>query len=90
MTIDELTARDASELNLPRGVGGAVVVNVVPTGAAARAGLRPGDVILKVGTTDVRSLSQTSTALDAVPSGEMTRLVIWRGGSEQLAQVTKR
>jgi serine protease Do len=90
MTIDELTARDASELNLPRGVGGAVVVNVVPTGAAARAGLRPGDVILKVGTTDVRSLSQTSTALDAVPSGEMTRLVIWRGGSEQLVQVTKR
>jgi serine protease Do len=90
MTIDELTAQEAAELKLPRGVGGAVIVNVSPTGAAARALLRPGDVIVKVGTTDVRNLAQTSAALDAVPSGEMTRLVIWRGGTEQLVQITKR
>ena len=90
MTIDELTARDASDLNLPRGLGGAVVVEVSPTGSAARAGLQRGDVILKVGTTEVRNLSQTSSALDAVSSGEMTRMVIWRRGTEQLVQVTKR
>jgi serine protease Do len=90
MTIDELTARDAADLNLPRGLGGAVVVEVSPTGSAARAGLQRGDVILKVGTTDVRNLSQTSSALDAVAPGEMTRMVIWRRGQEQLVQVTKR
>ena len=90
MTIDELTARDASDLNVPRGIGGAVIVDVSPTGSAARAGLQRGDVILKVGTTEVRGLAQTSSTLDAVPSGEMTRMVIWRRGSEQLVQVTKR
>ena len=90
MTIDELTARDASDLNLPRGIGGAVIVDISPTGTAARAGLTRGDVIVKVGTTDVRNLAQTSSALDAVPSGEMTRMVIWRRGQEQLVQVTKR
>jgi serine protease Do len=90
MTIDELTARDASDLNVPRGLGGAVIVDISPTGSAARAGLQRGDVILKVGTTDVRNLSQTSSALDAVQAGEMTRMVIWRRGGEQLVQVTKR
>jgi S1-C subfamily serine protease len=37
-----------------------------------------GDIILRVNTTPVGSLDQTSQALAAVESGRSARLVVWR------------
>lgn len=42
---------------------GAVVTQVSPVSAAAKAGIRPGDVITKVGNTEVRSAKDASNAI---------------------------
>jgi putative serine protease PepD len=69
----------------PIGVG---VVDVVPGGAAAAAGIRPGDVILSV---DGRSVA-TSEALGAVLAelkpGDRVPVTVLRGGDKQELEVT--
>ena len=48
MNLQDLTAESARELDLPRGVQGAVVTGVEPGGSAQTGGARPGDVITSV------------------------------------------
>ncbi len=48
MTLGDLTAERARRLGLPAGTTGAVVMEVDPSGTAARSGLAEGDVILRV------------------------------------------
>jgi len=48
-----VNARTRERFDVPRGVNGAVVAEVARNGPAASRGIRPGDVILKVGQTRV-------------------------------------
>ena len=64
--------------------------NVDPTGTAAQAGLRPGDVITQVNGQPVTSVDEVSDALDAVATGRTARIVVFRSGREVLVQVRKR
>ena len=89
MSIGAVTPDIAKQLELPAGRAGAIVRNVDPTGAAARGGLRPGDVIVEVNDAATSSVSQVNAALERVPSGRLVRLVVWRGGSETLVQIRK-
>ena len=96
MTLEPVSREMLRELNLPTGVtAGAVVADITPSGPAAQGGLQPGDVILRVNSAPVRSVDQVSEALDAVPSGRLARVVVWRvdsqrRGNETLVQVRKR
>ena len=48
LTLGNLTPDRARRLGVPQDTTGAVVTDVDPSGSAARSGLRPGDLILKV------------------------------------------
>jgi len=89
MSIGALTPEIARQVELPAGRSGAVVRGVDPTGAAARGGLRPGDVIVEVNDAATSSVTQVNAALQRVQSGRLVRLVVWRDGSETLVQIRK-
>ncbi|MGW3043259.1 S1C family serine protease [Kitasatospora sp. NPDC001159] len=67
---------------------GAVIVAVSPGGAAAAAGLRPGDVITKIGDTPVDSLNALTTALASLTPGSKVTVAYTRDGNSQTADVT--
>ncbi|GAA4322229.1 hypothetical protein GCM10023144_02040 [Pigmentiphaga soli] len=77
VVVQEITQALADSFHLPE-PSGALVSYVAPGGAADQAGLRPGDVILRVGG---RKVVQSADALiaiaDAAP-GDSVPLSIWR------------
>ena len=89
MTLQDLTPDWARRLRAPTGVSGAVVVDLEPRGAAARAGVQPGDIILEVNRSPVQSANDASRGLQQVPSGGAALLLVWRSGTEVFIQVTK-
>jgi len=90
MTIEGLTAAYARQLKLPQGTAGALVSDVDAGGAAARAGMIPGDVIVEVNDQKVSSVDQVTRALDGVAGGRTARIVVLRGGREVMLLVRKR
>lgn len=89
LTLGPLGADMARRLRVPSGVRGVLVTNVEPTGPAARAGVRPGDVILQVNRRPVESVSDASRALQAIRSGGNAFLLLWQQGQETFVAVTK-
>jgi serine protease Do len=89
MTLDSLTAEAGRRLGLPAGSTGALVTDLDPSGAAARAGVAPGDVILEVNRRPVRNATEAVRELQNVEAGEPAFLLLWRRGSEIFLTVTK-
>ncbi|MFJ4185672.1 S1C family serine protease [Kitasatospora sp. NPDC089509] len=67
---------------------GAVIVAVSQGGAAAAAGLQPGDVITKIGDTQVDSLNALTTALASLTPGSKVTVTYTRDGNSRTADVT--
>ncbi len=76
MTLSELTDAQRKELK----VEGGVMVGEV-TGAAARAGVRKGDVILAVNNQDVKSVDQFNKMMEQFDKGRIVALLVRRGGN---------
>jgi serine protease Do len=74
LTVSELTADQRRELN----VSGGVLVDSAE-GAAARAGIRRGDVILAVGNTEVKSVEELNRLLGAGDKPRTVALLVRRG-----------
>ena len=70
------------------GKGGALVAGVEPDSPAAKAGLRPGDVIRGVDGHAVTRLGDLPRLVAGVRSGETARIEVWRHGSERTVEVT--
>jgi S1-C subfamily serine protease len=66
---------------------GVAVVSVQAGGAAARAGLRPGDIITKLGDQPITTITSLSVALAADKPGQKTPVTYQRGGVEKTVQV---
>jgi Do/DeqQ family serine protease len=81
MTVAPVTPELARELRVENSAGLAVVA-VDPDGAAASAGLRPGDVITRVNGHDVDSVPELKSALEA--SGARPALVLLNRQGEQV------
>jgi serine protease DegQ len=71
---------------------GALIVGVLQDGAADKAGVRPGDVVLAVGATRIASTSQLMAAVAALRPGAQVALTVQRGPQalELTAQVAQR
>ncbi|PJK07450.1 peptidase S1 [Lysobacteraceae bacterium NML08-0793] len=74
--------------DLARGMGlpdsrGALVSNVEADGAAAKAGIQPGDVIRSFNGTAINQTSDLPPLVGALPPGSKVRLGVWRDGRER-------
>ncbi|MFD5079276.1 S1C family serine protease [Streptomyces sp. NPDC058371] len=67
---------------------GVAVVDVKDGGAAAKAGIQPGDIITGLGGTDISSITSLSEALAAEKPGDRTKLTYTRGGVAKTVDVT--
>jgi serine protease Do len=74
LTLSELTEAQRSEL---KATGGVLVEN--SQGAAARAGVRRGDVILAINNQDVKSVEQFNQMMGQFDKGRIVALLIRRG-----------
>jgi serine protease Do len=79
LTIQELDHGLAESFGLAKPTG-ALVNAVDPEGAAAKAGVRPGDVILKLNGKDVPNSSSLPPMASELAPGSSAQLEIWRGG----------
>lgn len=82
--VDEATAR-ALGLGEPRG---ALVGSIMPGEPADKAGLKPGDIVLKVDGDDVSDSSQLLRHIAALKPGDTTRLTLWRNGQTKTTSLT--
>ncbi|WP_371550071.1 trypsin-like peptidase domain-containing protein [Streptomyces sp. NBC_00554] len=67
---------------------GVAVVEVKSGGAADKAGIEPGDIITKIGDTDITTITSLSEALAAEKPGDKVAVTYTRGGSEKTVDVT--
>ena len=79
MTVEPITPDIARELELDRNTKGVVISDIDPSGAAASAGLREGDVIQQINGSPVRSTDDVRSALKAT-TGKPAVLLVVRGG----------
>jgi serine protease Do len=93
MTVEPLTPQITRRLGVPSGQGGAIVADLDQRGAAALGGMAPTDVILAVNGVAMTSTDQVLKALEAIPSGKIARILVWRtiqGRGEQLVTLRKK
>jgi serine protease Do len=89
ISVGNLTADRARRLGVPSGTTGALITDVDPAGPAARSGVRPNDIILKVNRVDVDSAGAAVRELQKVRSGGTVFLRIWRQNQEIFVTVRK-
>jgi serine protease Do len=82
LVVNDLTEAQKKELKLD---GGAVVETA--EGAAARAGLRPGDLILRINNTDVKDGKQFNALVSKLEPKKTVLLLVRRGDSSQFVTV---
>lgn len=87
VTIGPVTADIQNSLELPDRHG-AIVSEVVPDAAAARAGLRHGDVIRSIEGTPVKDVNDLRMRIASTPPGQEIALGVWREGHERSVRVT--
>jgi serine protease Do len=86
VTIQNVDAQLAESFGLDR-PHGALVSSVLPDGPGARAGLKPGDVILAVNDRSIEQSTELPVIIARVKPGTPTNLTVFRGGKEQKISV---
>jgi Do/DeqQ family serine protease len=89
ITAQPLTPDIASQLGLPAGTQGLVVMSVDPTGPAADAGIQTGDVIQEINHQPVRSVADVRSALQK-SAGRPALVLVNRGGQTLFVPVRPR
>ncbi len=85
--IQDLDSETAKELGLPNAEG--VLINrVTSEGAASDAGLQPGDVVVGIDNTGVRSTSELQEYIGRFRPGESVQIDYWRENRRQRTKIT--
>lgn len=79
VAVAPLDEQTRSRFEIPEQLSGTVIVQVQPDSAAARAGLRPGDVILQAGAHSVASPEDLAAAVQGAGDGQLVLLVNRQG-----------
>lgn len=66
---------------------GAIIAAVYPESPAARAGLRPGDILVRIGETSVSTAERTGEAIERLEPGKPVELVVVRDGERKAVPV---
>jgi serine protease Do len=82
----ELLPRGAAALGVPDGKG-SLIVQVIRTGPAERAGLQRGDVILKVNEARVSTSRDVGKLIRAHDAGSPVTITVWRDRRERKVEV---
>jgi serine protease Do len=88
LTLGSVTPQIARRLQLPSGQTGALVTDVDPDGPAAGL-LRAGDIVLSVNRKTVSNATDAARELQAVASGRIAQILIWRGDGQVFVTVEK-
>jgi serine protease Do len=88
LRLQNISPSDARELKLESSRG-ALIADVEQGSPAARAGLRPGDVIVRVGREPIASATDAQRELGKVPSRGTAFLRVIRDGQETFVSVPK-
>lgn len=83
----DITPQVAQQFHLPT-TSGALVVQVQQGGPAGRAGIQVGDVITKMGSTDIGSVTDLLAALRKQQPGATLPVVVHRGSASKTLTVT--
>jgi serine protease Do len=82
LAVSDLTAAQLKELNIEGGVG----VDATE-GAAARAGIRAGDIILRLNNTDIKDARQFNALVSKLDTKKPALLLVRRGDASQFVIV---
>jgi 2-alkenal reductase len=84
----QLSARQAASLGLPSNTTGVLISDVVPGSPAAAAGIKAGDVVVKVNDQQIDEEHPLLTIMLKYRPGDKVRLTILRDGRQQTVEVT--
>jgi serine protease Do len=87
VAIGEVTKDVADSLGLPRAQG-AMVSSVEPGGPAEKAGVQPGDIILKFGGQSVEAATDLPRMVGDTKPGTRTTITVWRKGQTRELSIT--
>lgn len=84
--VDEEIAKSAGLSS----INGAYVDSIMPGGAAKAAGIRPGDIILKVGEQDVNDVTGLEELIGRYRPGDVVNITVMRNDNQIVVPVTLR
>jgi S1-C subfamily serine protease len=90
MEVSELTAAVARRFNFESAYPILIVAGVEAGGGAARAGIKPGDLILQVGNMTPRDLPEFALQMERVSAGDTVELLILRITTGPFGQMERR
>jgi serine protease Do len=86
-TAQSITPELAAGLDLKQDTG-VILGDVTPEGAADKAGLKPGDIVLSLNNRPMRNAREFETALYSIPLNQMVDIEVLRGSQMIPASVT--
>lgn len=86
LTAESITDRLARQYSL-QVTTGVVVTTVEPTGDAARAGFRPGDVIIRINRQDIANLADYRRVVSELKAGEAVVIRVQRGDQSTVLEI---
>lgn len=81
----EISNEDSEKLGYPKGI---LVVAIAQNGAAAKAGIQPGDVIIGFNENVIENFQQLKDLIDKQKVGDAVKVKVWRDGKEFTLPVT--
>ncbi|GAA1513110.1 trypsin-like peptidase domain-containing protein [Dactylosporangium maewongense] len=75
-------------VQLGDGDGGALIGGVVAAGPADKAGMKTGDIVTKIGSTQIKDATDLINAIQAAKAGDQLKMTVKRDGAEQQLTVT--